>query len=126
MAARFLLDTVILIDVLNGSDSAARWLNEVTPGGAVISVVTRCEVLVGVNPTKQDELLGMLEDWKCLSVTPEIADLAAALRREYRWKLPDAFQAALSQHHGLLLATRNTKDFPPETHAFVRIPYRVP
>jgi predicted nucleic acid-binding protein len=56
-------------------------------------------------------------------VTKPIADLAASLRREYRWKLPDAFQAALAKHHELRLATRNTEDFPPEAHEFVSVPY---
>ncbi|MBK6580422.1 MAG: PIN domain-containing protein, partial [Sandaracinaceae bacterium] len=52
-----------------------------------------------------------------------VADLAAALRREHRWKLPDALQAAAARQHGLRLATRNTKDFPPAKHAFVVVPY---
>ena len=33
--------------------------------------------------------------------------------------------AAVAQHHGLLLVTRNTKDFPPARCAFVRIPCKV-
>ena len=53
-----------------------------------------------------------------------IADLADELRREHHWKLPDAFQAALALRHGLQLATRNTKDFPPKRHDFVTISYR--
>ena len=56
MAPRYLLDPVILIDVLNGSEAAARWLEDTTPAAAVISVVTRCEVLVGVETGKQEEL----------------------------------------------------------------------
>ena len=52
-----------------------------------------------------------------------MADLAAVLRREHGWKLPDAFQAALAQHYGVTLATRNTKDFPPSRYEFVVVPY---
>ena len=55
----------------------------------------------------------------------ETAARAARLRRQYRWKLPDALQAALAQQHGLRLATRNTKDFDPAQHAFVVVPYRL-
>ena len=40
------------------------------------------------------------------------------------WKLPDAFQAALAQHHHLRFATRNIRDFLPERHAFVVVPYK--
>jgi len=54
-----------------------------------------------------------------------VADLAARLRREHRWKLPDALQVAAAQHHGLRLVTRNTRDFPPERYPFVLVPYVV-
>jgi hypothetical protein len=36
----------------------------------------------------------------------------------------DALQAAAARQHGLRLATRNTKDFPPERFAFVHVPYK--
>jgi predicted nucleic acid-binding protein len=49
--------------------------------------------------------------------------LAAQLRGKYGWKLPDAFQAALAQHHKTKLTTRNTKDFDPKKHDFVEVPY---
>ena len=58
-----------------------------------------------------------------LGIDTEVADLAAALRRANRWKLPDAFQAALARRHGLKLATRNVRDFPPERFDFVEAPY---
>ncbi|MBI2840298.1 MAG: asparaginase [Acidobacteria bacterium] len=54
-----------------------------------------------------------------------VADLAARLRRETRWRLPDAFQAALAQMNGLRLVTRNSKDFPPQKWSFVVIPYKL-
>jgi len=39
-----------------------------------------------------------------------------------RAKVSDALQAAAAIHHGLRLATRNTKDFPPRRHEFVVVP----
>jgi predicted nucleic acid-binding protein len=54
-----------------------------------------------------------------------IAEKAAALKREHRWKLPDAFQAALAQANDLKLATRNTRDFPAEKFGFVLVPYTI-
>lgn len=54
------------------------------------------------------------------------ADLAAALRREHRWKPPDALQAAVAINRGLRLATRNTKGFDPARHVFVHVPYPIP
>ncbi|MCY4453777.1 MAG: hypothetical protein OXC01_17690 [Immundisolibacterales bacterium] len=40
-------------------------------------------------------------------------------------ELPDALQAAVARRNGLRLVTRNTKDFPPERHDFVEVPYFV-
>jgi len=47
------------------------------------------------------------------------------MRQRHGWKLPGAFQAALAEEHGLRLVTRNTKDFSPEKHAFVLVPYKL-
>jgi predicted nucleic acid-binding protein len=60
-----------------------------------------------------------------LSIDQAIAGAAALLRARYRWKLPDAFQAALARSHRLKLVTRNARDFPPERHRFVLVPYRI-
>jgi predicted nucleic acid-binding protein len=60
-----------------------------------------------------------------LALTKEDADRAAELRRMHRWKLPDAFQAALAIDQGLRLVTRNSRDFNETDDAFVLIPYRV-
>lgn len=42
-----------------------------------------------------------------------VARRAAQLRRERRWTLPDATIYATAAQLGILLATRNTKDFQP-------------
>ena len=51
------------------------------------------------------------------------ADLAADLRRQFKWKLPDAMQATVTRRHGLKLATGNAKDFPLGRYSFVVVPY---
>ncbi|GAB6044156.1 PIN domain-containing protein [Endothiovibrio diazotrophicus] len=122
---RLLLDSVILIDHFNGIPPATAYLREVK-AEAVISVITRAEVLAGF-PTDRGALAArLLDTFPALTIDTPVADLAARLRREQRWKLPDALQAALAQHHGLTLVTRNTKDFAPERHSFVRVPYALP
>jgi len=118
---RILLDSVILIDHFNGVSEATEYLRQ-TRSEAVISVGARAEVLTGFDANATNERK-LLDEYPLLEVTKPIADLAASLRREYRWKLPDAFQAALAKHHELRLATRNTGDFPPEAHEFVSVPY---
>ncbi len=122
---KVLLDSVILIDHLNGLEQATSYIRQSAPDAAV-SVITRAEVLVGVTPRARAKVRRLLDSFPNLPISVQIADLAADLRRKHRWKLPDAFQAALAKHHHLRLATRNTKDFPPSTHRFVAVPYRVP
>lgn len=119
---RFLLDSVILIDHFNGYREATRYLARVG-GEAALSVITRAEVLAGFDPDGQTAAAGLLDRFPTLGVDQPVADLAARLRREHRWKMPDALQAALASYHSLSLATRNTRDFPPDRYGFVVIPY---
>jgi len=117
-----LLDSVILIDHLNGREAATSYLDRICRD-AVVSVVTRSEVLTGYPPDSNQVAVDLLEIFPLLEITKEVADLAAQLRRQYRWRLPDAFQAALAQTHKLQFATRNTRDFNPADHPFVTVPY---
>ena len=86
-------------------------------------MITRAEILVGVEETDLELVKTFLDQYEVLTIDTPIADLAASLRREHGWKLPDAFQAALATHFELKLITRNTKDFDPQQHDFVEIPY---
>ena len=121
---KLLLDSVILIDHFNGVSAATQYLSE-HHTDAVISVITRAEVLTGFAQRAVGRARQFLDCFPTLSMDQATADLAAALRRDHGWKLPDAFQAALAQQHGLKLVTRNQKDFPPRRHRFVEILYSV-
>ena len=119
---RLLLDSVILIDHFNGRLEATRYLSQVG-GTSALSVITRAEVLAGFDAPDAGLAAALLDRFPTLVIDRTVADLAARLRREARWKMPDALQAALARHHGLRLATRNTRDFPPERYGFVEVPY---
>jgi predicted nucleic acid-binding protein len=80
-------------------------------------------VLTGFETADVPLAMALLNRFHLLVIDGPVADLAAQLRREHRWQLPDALQAAAARHNGLRLATRNTKDFPPERYAFVHVPY---
>jgi predicted nucleic acid-binding protein len=121
MALSLLLDSVILIDHLNGIAAATRYLEAVKE--ASVSVITRAEVLAGIGHSEVTAVKEWLDRYSTFAIDRPTADLAAELRRLYKWKLPDALQAAVAQRHGLKLATRNTRDFPPDRHAFVLVPY---
>lgn len=119
---KFLIDSVVLIDHLSGVKEATAWLLK-NSKSSVISVITRAEILVGIDPEDSKSIRLFLNSFDCYSLDVKIADKAAELRKKYRWKLPDAFQAAFAEIHKIKLITRNTKDFNPEEHKFVKIPY---
>jgi predicted nucleic acid-binding protein len=121
---RFLLDSVILIDHFNGREPATRYLAAAGRDSAV-SVITRAEVLAGFDAPGTATATGLLDRFPTLTIDRAVADLAARLRREHRWKMPDALQAALASYHGLRLVTRNSRDFPPGRHSFVVVPYEL-
>ncbi|MBI2840301.1 MAG: PIN domain-containing protein [Acidobacteria bacterium] len=123
-SVKFLLDSVILIDHFNDVPQATQYLAR-THNDAVISVITRAEVLSGFDALGSTAARRLLDCFPTLPIDKTVADLAARLRRETRWRLPDAFQAALAQMNGLRLVTRNSKDFPPQKWPFVLIPYKV-
>ncbi|MDW7710804.1 MAG: PIN domain-containing protein [Deferrisomatales bacterium] len=120
-----LLDSVILIDHLNGADAATKYL-VARQGRLAVSVITRAEVLAGFEEAREEAGLRLLSCFPTFAITRPIADLAARLRRQHRWKMPDALQAAVCHHHRLRLVTRSTKDFRPDRHAFVEVPYELP
>jgi predicted nucleic acid-binding protein len=121
---RLLLDSVILIDHFNNIEAATNYLQQNWEEIA-ISVITRAEVLAGFAPADALIAAQLLDRFPNLEMTVQIADLAAILRRQERWRLPDAIQAAFAQIHGLMLVTRNTRDFPPERYNFVLVPYQL-
>jgi len=119
---KLLLDSVILIDHFNGRLEATQYLASVA-GEAAVSVITRAEVLAGFDAEEAIPACSLLDRFPTLGIDLPVANLAARLRREQRWKMPDALPAALAKYHGLSLATRNTRDFPPDRHHFVVVPY---
>ncbi len=121
---KFLLDSVILIDHLNHISAATKWISKFY-SASCLSPITRAEVLVGATSKTEKTVKLLLNGFVNLVFTPKDADLSSALRREHRWKLPDAMQAALAINHGLILVTRNTKDFSPRQYDFVHIPYKI-
>jgi predicted nucleic acid-binding protein len=119
---KVLLDSVILIDHFNGMSAATRYIEKHT-NDIAISVITRAEVLVGFDEESVIIAKELLDYFPSIPVTKDDADLAAELRRTYRWKLPDALQAAIAKNHKLRLVTRNTRDFDGKKHKFIVIPY---
>lgn len=121
---KYLVDSVIVIDHLNGWTEATRFLAD-NAGRSMLSVITRAEVLAGCNEQHERPVVALLDQFAILPVDASIADRAAGLRRVQRWKLPDALQAAIAIGHDLTLVTRNTRDFRPGGQPEVLIPYQL-
>ncbi len=117
----YLLDSVILIEHLNGIEHSSQWI-EKHAEDCFISIITRMEVLSGYSRMECATAKSYLDSFQVKELTIEVSDLIAHLRFEHRWKLPDAIQAGLAQFYGLKLATRNTKDFPPGKYSFICVP----
>lgn len=117
-----LFDTNILIDYLNGIEAARQEIARYEY--ASISLVTWMEVLVGTSAEEEPIVRRFLSRFQVLGIDQIIAEQAIALRKVRRIKLPDAIVQATAMVEGMVLITRNTKDFP-ENSAGIRVPYRL-
>jgi len=117
-----LFDTGILIDYLNGIPAARKELDLYE--SHVVSVVTWMEVMCGGEPEYTDTTRAFLNRFTVIPIGEGIAERAVKLRRERNLKLPDAIILATSLETGLMLVTRNRKDFGAKLPG-VRHPYRV-
>ncbi|MDZ7791074.1 MAG: PIN domain-containing protein [Xanthomonadales bacterium] len=120
---KYLVDSVIVIDHLNGRVEATRFLAD-SASRSALSVITRAEVLAGCDEHNERPVIALLDQFPTLPIDVSTADRAARLRRTERWKLPDAIQAAIAIGHDLTLVTRNTRDFRPGERLDVLIPYQ--
>ena len=120
-----LLDSVILIDHLNSVPPATEFILALDPEKTAISVISYAEILAGLDEEGERKARPLLQSFELLEINAAVAEKAATLRRQYGWKLPDAFQAAIAIIHDVRLCTRNTKDFNPQKHSFVEIPYLI-
>ncbi len=121
---RYLVDSVILIDHFNGIAQATAFLADHYPQVA-LSVITRAELLTGFDDDTGMMVASLLNRFPNLPLEQPIADLAARLRRRFRWKLPDALQAATARDDGLSLVTRDTRDFRPVGHDSAVVPFQM-
>jgi len=125
MKPAYLLDSVILIDHLRGLEAATKWLGKLRDGEAVLTVITRAEVLSGGTEEEAIGALELCDEFECLPLTRDDATSAAALGRKHGWKIPDAFQAAVVLRTDLKLVTRDYRGFGGPKHPFVLIPYTI-
>jgi predicted nucleic acid-binding protein len=117
---RALFDTNILIDYLNAVPAARDELERYQ--AKAISIVTWMEVMVGAAAEVEEATRAFLDAFDIVQLDHRVAEEAVALRKAHRMRLPDAVIWASARTHGMMLVTRNTKDFPADDPG-VRAPY---
>jgi predicted nucleic acid-binding protein len=116
-----LFDTNILIEYIGGLKTAGEELERYDD--LFISRIVWIEFLAGAKtPEMETQRRTFLDRFTLLEIDAPVAGQAVLLRRTSRMKLPDAIILATARVHGLLLVTRNHRDFP-RREPDVRIPY---
>lgn len=104
-----LLDSKILIGYLNGDSAVIKRLQEYKSDEKVlfVSVITVTEILslASLTPTEIKIIESFLAEFVALTVTSEIAQRAALLRRTYKLSVPDALIVSTAITHSLPLVT---------------------
>ena len=106
---KYLLDTNFVLGLLKATPDVLAIVTErdLLASNCAYSAVTRMELLGYPNMTSDEERLisDRLSKFTYLSISSEVEDLAIALRRTRKLKLPDALIAATAIHYSLELLT---------------------
>jgi predicted nucleic acid-binding protein len=119
---KVLLDTNIVIDVLNGVPEAQEVLDSYPERS--ISIITWIEVMVGAPADLGEATRAFLKGFEVVGLTQDVADQAVIVRQNHKLKLPDAIIWAAAKATGLRLLTRDTKGFPRQ-HPDITVPYEL-
>jgi hypothetical protein len=105
--AEVLVDTDVFVDHLRG----ARRL-DIDGDHVSYSSITRCELFAG-HATDESRVRRLLGPFREIPVDRQVAERAGRIRRNHGLRTPDAIIAATTIEHGLVLVTRNRRDFEP-------------
>ena len=115
MGKRYLLDSNTVIDYIGGlySGKSKQRLDQLIDEEINVSIITKMEVL-SFNPEKDDNypiLIEFFDVSNIFELTDEIVNKTIQTRQKQKIKLPDAVIASTALVNGMILVTRNTKDF---------------
>lgn len=116
---RLLLDTSILIDLINNRRKRRELFAELNrqSNSFAITAINIAEIYSGALPTETEATATFLENFFSYDLNSATARQAGSLRRTWLAKgitlsLPDCLIAAVAIEHNLTLVTDNRKDFP--------------
>jgi len=117
--ATFLLDTSVIIDVLNNKKSRPALLRGLLQEGHLLACcpINIGEVYAGLRPGEEERTAQFVESLEYLSITRDIARRAGLIKRDFSrqgstFSLAHALVAAVAIDAGCTLITDNVKDFP--------------
>lgn len=127
--ATYLLDSGMLIDVLNGKRGRGELIARLIRQGDELAScsITITEVHAGMRPGEAARTERFLRSLKFHPVTYETAKAAGALQNSWRrpghtLSLPDATIAAVALEHGLVLVTANARHYAMPELALYPVP----
>ncbi len=111
MGKRYLLDSNSVLDFMGNklTGKAKKLIAQIIDEEINLSVINKIELL-GFSKVEQD----LIDFVACSNIHPMddvIVDKTIEVRSLYKIKLPDAVIAATALQNGLVLVSRNTKDF---------------
>src|SRR4051794_23697414 len=116
--AIYLLDTSVIIDLLNGKRNRPNLLTELIHQGNLLACcpINVTEIYAGLRASEEERTERFLKTLHYYPITWDIACLAGILKRDHSKKgktigLADATIAAVAITHHLPLLTDNVKDF---------------
>jgi len=117
--AIYLLDTNIVVDIVNGKKGRDELLKSLILQGNLLACcpIVIAEVYAGMRPKEGPLTTTLLRSLRFFPVTFEVAEQAGIWKRDYSKKgitlaLPDAIIAAVAIHNRLTLITENVRHFP--------------
>jgi predicted nucleic acid-binding protein len=115
----YLLDTSVIIDVLNGKRDREALLKGLLSQGDMLAccAVNVSEIYAGMRPKEEVKTEALLQSLDYYEINWEVAKRAGLLKRDYSKKgqtlsLPDTTIAAVALEYNLTLITDNVKHYP--------------
>jgi len=115
----YLLDTKVIIDVLNGKRNRDALLKGLLSQGNLFAccAVNVSEVYTGMRPKEESRIEALLQSLEYYDINWDVAKLAGLFKREYSKKgqtlsLSDTTIAAVALEYNLTLITDNVKHYP--------------
>ena len=127
--AVYLLDTSVIIDVLNDKRGRSALLLELAEAGHTLACcpINITEVYAGLRPKEERAAENLLSSLQYFPIPLQAARLAGELRRGYARKgvalnLGDVLIAAVTIYNDLTLMTDNVKHFPMQNLSLYPLP----